>query len=39
VPAPIRVEIANPEALQRDTVLQIYRDSEGKLDSATALKI
>ena len=36
---PLRVEITNPDQLQRDTVLTVRRDAEGKLVSATAAKV
>jgi hypothetical protein len=36
---PIRVEITNASELQKDTVLRIQRDGEGKLAGATAVKV
>ena len=36
---PIRVEITNASELQKDTVLRIQRDGEGKLAGATAMKV
>jgi hypothetical protein len=36
---PLRVEITNATELQKDTVLTVQRDREGKLAGATAVKV
>lgn len=38
-PAPIRVEITNADAFQKDTILTVKRDDSGKLSGATAMKV
>jgi hypothetical protein len=38
-PGPLRVEIINAGELQKDTVLTLKRDSDGKLTAATAVKV
>jgi hypothetical protein len=38
-PGPLRIEIVNPEALDRDQVVTVRRDPDGKLTGLTAVKV
>jgi hypothetical protein len=38
-PGPLRIEIVNPEALDRDQIVTVKRDGDGRIASLTGVKV